>query len=529
MPELPRRILLSGFMGSGKSSVGRELAGLLGYRFADTDAMIVERTGMEIPRIWELHGEGRFRELELECCRELADAQYVVIASGGGTVLDPQRRELLARGSHVVNLTADLECLLNRIESEGGRPLMFTDDIEERIEGLLAEREPVYRIADQRVDTSYLDPLFAARQIAWHFGEPRLVEPGDGSLSAVHVLPGLLRDPVRLDALLPPQETVFLLTDELVMELHGDALAEALAIADREVRWLSLPRGESSKSLEHLQIVLSFLAENRANRDSLLLGLGGGVVTDIAGLAASLYMRGISCVMLPTSLMGMVDAAIGGKTAINFGNAKNLVGSFHLPLCVACDPTVLATLAQRELRCGLAEVVKYDMLSAAIDEDQSAAYSAASRGDIAALTQLVERCSLQKCSVVSSDFREQGERKLLNFGHTIGHALEALSEGLLTHGEAVGLGMLCACRIAEGNGMAQADNEAIVRRALEQCRLPVEHELPEPAAILSLVKLDKKNRSGQIEMVLPVRPGELMHGIPVERDELIESLEAIRR
>ncbi|MEZ5338022.1 MAG: bifunctional shikimate kinase/3-dehydroquinate synthase [bacterium] len=528
MPELPDRILLTGFMGSGKSSVGRELARLLGLAFVDTDEMVASRSGMSIPELWERFGEERFRELELECCLELSSARHVVIASGGGTVLDPWRRELLSRGSHVVNLSADVESLLNRIESQGHRPLLFTADIENRITELLAEREPVYRLASHQVDTSYVSPAYCARQIAWYFGEPRVVEPEEGRYSPVHVIHGLLRDPLRLDALLPEGRRVFLLSDDNVMPLHGEPLCEALALADREVHWLSLPAGESSKDMQGLQRVLSFLAESRAGRDALLIGLGGGVVTDLAGLAASLYMRGIRLLLLPTSLMAMVDAAIGGKTAVNFGGAKNLVGSFHLPDCVACDPRALATLPAAELHCGLAEVVKYDMLSGVIEDAPAADYAPASRGDLPALTRLVERCSLQKCELVSADFREQGPRRLLNFGHSVGHALEALSEGTLSHGAAVGLGMLCACRIAEENGMAQADNEAILRRALAQCRLPEASVLPEESAILGRMQLDKKNRAGGLRMVLPVRPGEVMYDIEVSKAEVLSSLEAIR-
>ncbi len=528
MPELPTRILLTGFMGSGKSSLGAELARLLGYSLVDTDALIEERSGQGIPEIWEAQGEAHFRQLELELCRELADRQQLVIASGGGTVLDEERRKLLYSGSFVVNLHADRETLIRRIRDGGGRPLLFTQDIAARIDELLSEREAVYALADMQLDTGHGNLALSALLVLEELGGPSCILQGSQLLSPVLVEEGLLRSPARLDALLPASGRVFILTDDNVHPLHGDALSETIAHTGRQARWLSVPAGEGSKSMEKLGIVLKFLADNRAGRDAVLIGLGGGVVTDLAGLVATLYMRGISLLQFPTSLLGMVDAAIGGKTGINFHSAKNLVGSFLLPDYVACDPAALETLPQRELHCGLGEVVKYDMLSGEIGAALERDYAPASRGKPAVLRELVLRCSRQKCRLVSSDFREQGERKFLNFGHSVGHALESLSAGTLSHGAAVGLGMLCACRIAADSGLARADNEALVRQALVECRLPVSMELPDASAILELMQLDKKNRRGEIRMVLPLQPGELLHDIPVANEAIEQSLEAIR-
>jgi 3-dehydroquinate synthase len=529
MSEMPTRIVLTGFMATGKTSVGRELARLLGYSFADTDAMIEAQSGMSIADIFADPGEEHFRQLELELCEELLGRKYVVIASGGGTVLDPQRRELLCQHSLVANLHAGRHILIERIRDDQSRPLLFTENIEKRIDELLSTRSSVYNLAKIQIDTGFQSPQEAALELYGHIAEPAYIKLEAQVLSPVLIEQGLLRNPERLHALLPESGRVFLLSDDNVMPLHGDALAEAITETGRNVRWLTVPPGEDSKSLARLETVLGFLADNRAGRDSLLLGLGGGMITDLAGLAASLYMRGIRLLQFPTSLMGMLDAAIGGKTAVNFHKTKNLIGSFHLPDCVACDPQALATLPDRELRSGLAELVKYDMLSGELIEATAAEYSPASRGVASVLERCIRRSALQKCQLVSSDYREEGERKLLNFGHTIGHALESLAGDGLLHGEAIGLGMLCACRIASERGMAQTDNEALIRSALEQCRLPVSTELPEPAAILKLMRLDKKNRAGEIRMVLPLKPGQLVHDVPVDPAQIAQSLEAIRK
>lgn len=529
MSELPTRIVLSGFMASGKSSVGRELASLLGWHFVDTDALIEEQTGLSIARVFADQGEEHFRELELALCEELAERRYVVIASGGGTLLDDERRELLCRDSLVANLSAGRHTLIERIRDDVSRPLLFTQDIETRIDELLAARASVYDMAGIQIDTGFQTPVEAALELHRHFAEPICILQ-DGKLrSPVLIESGMLRNPARLEALLPRQGRVFLLSDDNVMPLHGDALAESITETGRNVRWLTVPPGEGSKSLATLEIVLNFLADNRAGRDSLLIGLGGGVITDLAGLAASLYMRGMRLLQFPTSLMGMLDAAIGGKTAVNFHKTKNLIGSFQLPEYVVCDPVALGSLPDRELHCGLAELVKYDLLSGELIEATAADYSPASRGVAKVLERCIRRSALQKCELVSTDFREQGERKLLNFGHTIGHALESLAAGELSHGAAIGLGMLCACRVASERGVTKADNEMLIRSALEQCRLPITTELPEPGATLKLMRLDKKNRRGEIRMVLPVQPGEMLIDIPVPDEAIIKSLEAIRK
>jgi shikimate kinase/3-dehydroquinate synthase len=441
-------------MGAGKSSRGREVAARLGRRFVDVDSELEREAGETIPELWERRGETAFRELEEELTVEaLAEAVPAVLALGGGAVLSERVRESLRERAVTVLLDVDVEEAWRRARGAGSRPLARD---EAAFRALFEERRPLYEaVADAR-GADAADAVLAA--------------------AGVHVEEGAL---ARLGELVPGAGPAALAMDARVGGIHG---AEAqLALGPRLASVHELPVGEVAKSVASCE---RLWRELRLDRGGTLVALGGGCTTDAAGFAAATYLRGIAWAPVPTTLVGQVDAAIGGKTALNLPEGKNLVGAFHWPARVVVDPLALGTLPERERREGLAEVVKTGLLAGEplweLPEPEQ-----------------VRRCAAFKAAVCLRDPHERGERAVLNLGHTFAHALEtAAARGEpLPHGRAVALGLLAALRLS---GL----DEAPVRDLLR----------PEPARVdrdraWEALGRDKKSAGGRIRLVLLERPG----------------------
>ena len=291
-------------------------------------------------------------------------------------------------------------------------------------------------------------------------------------------------------------------TDDRVAPLYLARVERALGALTHDS--IVLPAGEASKTLEHTARVLDALAGLGASRDAAVIALGGGVVGDLAGFAAATWMRGVDFVQLPTTLLAMVDSSVGGKTGVNIAAGKNLVGAFHQPRAVFIDTATLATLPGREYAAGLAEVVKYGAIG---DADFFAWLEAnadaleARDGD--ALAEAIGFSCRYKAGVVARDEREQGERALLNFGHTFGHALEAeRGYGDLLHGEAVAIGMVLAAKLSAALGRAPAEDADRLARLLSRFGLPVAPPRADADALLARMRLDKKNVSGRLRLIL---------------------------
>ena len=328
---------------------------------------------------------------------------------------------------------------------------------------------------------------------------------------------GLLRSAGRrLRRILGVRE-VFVCTAAPVARRYGSILAASCRRAGLGVRWLRVPDGERAKALDTAVRVLGRLTRLGAGRDSVMVALGGGTVGDLAGFVAGIYMRGIRIVQIPTTLEAQVDAAIGGKTAVDLREGKNLAGLFHQPAVVLSDPEVLRTLPRRQLRAGMAEVVKHGVIASAGFFDwleRSASRLAA--GDIPALERAVAVSSRIKAAVVSGDERESGRRMILNFGHTFGHGLEAA--GLenagayrrLMHGEAVSVGMVCAARLSRALGVCAAGVPERVENLLWRLGLPV--RVPRGISrtrIARAMAYDKKKRRGRLRVVLTRKIGDV--------------------
>jgi 3-dehydroquinate synthase len=305
-----------------------------------------------------------------------------------------------------------------------------------------------------------------------------------------------------------PKAPVFVVTNDVVAPLYLDTVLSALG--DHQVACLTLPDGEAQKNHQNWQQIHEFLASHQAGRDSCVVALGGGVIGDLAGFAAATWMRGIRLVQAPTTLLAQVDASVGGKTAINIPQGKNLVGAFHQPGAVLADIATLATLPAREYAAGLAEVVKYGAIRdlGFIDYLEYNADALAQRSS-ACLAEVVARSVAHKAEVVVADEREQGQRALLNFGHSFGHALEThTAYQHYLHGEAVAIGMVMAARLSESRGLLTAGFAQRLADLLQALGLAV--TIPggiHASDLLGHMRLDKKNLSGRQRLVLLDGPG----------------------
>jgi 3-dehydroquinate synthase len=321
--------------------------------------------------------------------------------------------------------------------------------------------------------------------------------------------PGLLQDAAVM-AQAVTARSVLVVTNDTVGPLYLAPLKRALG--SKRVNEVVLPDGEEHKTLAIVSSVLDALVEHRMNRDACVVALGGGVVGDIAGFAAACYQRGIDCVQVPTTLLAQVDSSVGGKTGVNHPGGKNLIGAFHQPRAVVADTAVLASLPARELRAGLAEVIKYGLIDDSAFLDWIERHVDAMLAlDPSALTHAIRRCCEIKARIVAADEREHGQRALLNLGHTFGHAIETASGyGEWLHGEAVALGMLLAADLSQRMGWIEAAEVRRLRELLQRAGLPVVAPRIGAQRARDLMGMDKKVLDGRIRLVLLRRVGEGM-------------------
>jgi len=319
----------------------------------------------------------------------------------------------------------------------------------------------------------------------------------------IHIGPGLLGSAAVFEPHVHGRLAA-VVTNDVVAPLHADRLEAALAEAGARVLRIVLPDGEQNKNLVTLEQIYTALLETRADRRTVIVALGGGVVGDMAGFAASSYQRGIDFIQAPTTLLAQVDSSVGGKTGINHPLGKNMIGAFHQPLAVVADTDTLSTLPTREFASGLAEVVKHGAIRDAAELGRIEADAGALLArEPAALARAIRRACEIKADVVALDERESGVRALLNFGHTFGHAIEAAAGyGTWLHGEAVAAGMVLAARLSADLGMLPAADAARLGVLLGRLQLPVRPPAITPTRWLELMGRDKKNRDGAIAFVL---------------------------
>jgi 3-dehydroquinate synthase len=331
-----------------------------------------------------------------------------------------------------------------------------------------------------------------------------------------------------------PGGRVLLVSNPVVHEHYGERAEYSLREAGLEVSSLVLEAGEEQKTLATVATIYDAAHQNRLERNSLMVALGGGVVGDMVGFAAATWLRGVAVVQVPTTLLAMVDAAIGGKTGVNHPGGKNLIGAFHQPKAVLIDPEVLGTLPEREFRAGMAEVIKYGVIGDRVlfkaletqaQQDPTGGLASLAAVGSPLLQEILERSAAAKAQVVAADEREGGLRAVLNYGHTLGHVVETLT-GYTTflHGEAVGLGMVMAGTIARRMNLWDADAEGRQRALVTAAGLPLHVPLLDPEAVLHTLQSDKKVRQGLVRFVLPTAIGQVVIRDDVDEGTILETL-----
>ncbi|KIC42505.1 3-dehydroquinate synthase [Ruegeria sp. ANG-R] len=349
----------------------------------------------------------------------------------------------------------------------------------------------------------------------------------------VEIGPGLLAQAGARIAPLLQRPRVAVLTDETVADMHLDALRDGLASSGIEMNALALPAGEATKSWPHFERAVEWLLAEQVERNDIVVALGGGVIGDLAGFAAAVMRRGVRFVQIPTSLLAQVDSSVGGKTGINAPQGKNLIGAFHQPSLVLADTEVLGTLTARDFLAGYGEVVKYGLLGdAAFFEWLETNGPLLSSGDMAARVQAVTRSVQMKADIVARDETEQGDRALLNLGHTFCHALEAATgySDRLLHGEGVAIGCALAFETSSRLGLCSQEDPSRVRAHLRAMGMKTDladipGELPDAETLVALMAQDKKVVDGQLRFVLARGIGRAFVTSDVPRDTVVSVLE----
>ncbi|MDQ3692660.1 MAG: 3-dehydroquinate synthase [Chloroflexota bacterium] len=548
--EPVQRIVLIGLSGTGKSSVGRLVAERLGWDAIDTDAEIEATFEAAIPEIFRRYGEASFRAEERTVLGRALARQRVVIATGGGAVTNPAlwQPDLLGQAETlVVALDAQPATSLRRLvdhqRREGSaveRPLLANADPLSRLAGLKRQRQDTYDAANLTIVTDRVSQETIANEIVWlatlAAGDPApaLTPRAPSGDSAIHI--GLHRasglGPMIRDRW-PAARGVWIISDDIVGPLHALPVLVSIADSGFAVSGFNVPAGESSKCLQQASDLYDWLLDGGIERGDVVVALGGGVVGDLAGFVAATALRGVGLVQVPTSLLAMVDSSVGGKTGLDHRAGKNLIGAFYQPPLVVIDPTLLRTLPERQVINGWAEMVKHAVIQPSMPGGERADLMAVLERNhrslnaptLTAISYLIRRNIELKAAVVEADEREAGIRAFLNFGHTLGHAIEAAGYQLL-HGEAIAIGMRAETAIGVQMEVCSQEQASQIAVALDRAGLPRTTAV-NPDAALALLGSDKKRAAGNLRWVLPVSTGGVTIRDDVPMPTVVNSLRSV--
>ena len=515
-------LVLVGLPGSGKSAVGRRIAQRRHATFVDLDELIERQAGMSVPAIFAQEGETGFRRREREAVLSLGPADVDaelrrVIATGGGSVIDPRNRWLLYRGRFPVWLDGPPEILASRLaRSVHVRPLVAGQDPAGTLRELSADRHRFYAPALQLSSTANVEAIM--RAIEARLGDPPsevvTLLRADTAIGRIEIGHGIAASAVDSALRRGDARRAILLVEPRSWTVAGAPIAAALEARGWHVERILLPRGENAKRMRVIEETCRALARLRVDRSETLVAIGGGALTDAAGFAAASYLRGVPIVQVPTTLVGQIDAALGGKTAVDIPEGKNLVGAFHQPVAFIADVALLSTLPARQRRAALGEVVKMGVLGDErlldLVEAEGAAFARCGAGstESGAVAEMVERCAWAKVEVVTADERDGSLRRTLNLGHTIGHGIEAAAGyRAILHGEAVAYGLRGAFAIALAMGLTTVARAHRINSLLDRLGLALEPPAVALDAVRDHMAADKKHALGRLSWVLPTDTG----------------------
>ncbi len=526
-----KNIVITGFMGTGKTTIGQMLAEKLDRHFVDMDAQLEAHFGKTIPEIFADEGEPTFRVVEAQLCARLSQEAGLVISTGGGALVNSGNRQVLSESGTIICLTATVDTILDRVDKASNRPLLPGDRDERarRIRNLLHERRHAYSAIRHQVNTSGREP----EQIL----EDLLV-----TLDAELEASGMTRIPVREpggsydiclgEGLLAQAGTLFVnrglrpgpvavISNQAIADQQYGALQASLEAAGFTPTLCLVPEGEQHKTLATIATIYEQLIDAGLDRRNPLVALGGGVVGDMTGFAAATYLRGVPFVQIPTSLLSMVDASVGGKTGVDLTQGKNLIGSFMQPHLVILDPTVLESLPAVEFRSGLAEVIKHGIIADPELFMQLEEYGPTS------LTHMLDAAVRVKVRVVEEDPYEQGRRALLNLGHTFGHAIELISNFKVRHGEGVALGLVASANMAVELGRCPESLATRIRNLVDRVGLPTHYAGLDPDAVHGAMSQDKKRSGKTVRFIIPQALGDVVMINDPGRDIVRRALDTV--
>lgn len=516
--RLKKPLFLYGPPGVGKSTVGKDLAKNLNAKFIDLDIEIAASGQMSIEEIFNTGGEIKFRELESEQLNKISSITQGIISLGGGALIADNNREIAEKCGQVIVLNADVDTLLNRLGSNiFDRPLLSGNNLKK----LLAEREEHYNSFQDQIQTTSLTSEEVAQEILLRSGI--FLVSGMGEEYSLYLGSESLGEIGRYCQDHQITNPGVIITDDNVGKIYGDELIQSLKNSGYHSSLISIPAGEQSKNIETLNHLWQKMIALKLDRKSTVIALGGGVVTDIAGFAAATLYRGIDWVSVPTSLLAMVDASIGGKTGIDLPSGKNLAGAFHPPKFILSDPNLLTTLPKGEFSNGMAEVIKSGVIG---DAELFKFIQHNNVQDLVKrkLLELLKKSIKVKIDIISQDAFEKGNRAKLNFGHTIGHALELLSDYKIKHGEAVAIGMVQETKLSEELGLSKAGLSKKIKNICEKFSLPTTFPAKVTAKyLIDAMMQDKKRIANDLHFSLPVTIGNVKHGIKIDNLESLLS------
>ncbi|MFJ5868955.1 3-dehydroquinate synthase [Streptomyces parvus] len=513
-------VVLVGPMGVGKSTVGELLAARLGTTYRDTDADVVAEAGKPIAEIFYDEGEEHFRALERRAVAAAVAGHPGVLSLGGGAVLDGATRELLA-GRPVVYLSMDVDEAVRRVGLGAARPLLAVNPRRQWRELMDARRHLYEEVARTVVATDENTPEEVAQAIIdalelpegeaapgventgmTQQGPTRIQVAGSAGSDPYEVLvghqllgelPQLIGDRAKRVAVLHPE----------ALAETGEAVRQDLAAQGYEAIAIQLPNAEEAKTVEVAAYCWKALGQTGFTRTDVIVGIGGGATTDVAGFVAASWLRGVRWIAVPTTVLGMVDAAVGGKTGINTAEGKNLVGAFHPPAGVLCDLAALESLPVHDYVSGMAEVIKAGFIADPVILDLVEADPEGARTPSGPHTaELIERSIRVKAEVVSSDLKESGLREILNYGHTLGHAIEKNERYKWRHGAAVSIGMVFAAELGRLAGRLDDATADRHRTILESVGLPLTYRGDQWPKLLENMKVDKKSRGDLLRFIV---------------------------
>jgi shikimate kinase/3-dehydroquinate synthase len=525
-------LVLVGLPGSGKSAVGRRIAQRHHAIFVDLDELVELQAGQSVPAIFAQEGEPGFRRREREAILSLGPADTDpelrrVLATGGGSIVDPRNRWLLYRGRFPVWLDGSPEILASRLaRSVHVRPLVAGHDPAGTLRQLAADRRRFYAPALQISGTANVEAIMRAieARLGDAHSQALTLLRADTAIGRIEIGHGIAAAAVDSALRRGEARRAILLVEPRSWTVAGAEIAAALEAYGWDVERILLPRGENAKRMRVIEETCRALARLRVDRRETLVAIGGGALTDAAGFAAATYLRGVNIVQVPTTLVGQIDAALGGKTAVDIPEGKNLVGAFHQPIAFIADVALLATLPVRQRRAALGEVVKMGVLGderlLELVEADGVAFARGSNGPIqsGAVAEMVERCAWAKVEIVTADERESGLRRTLNLGHTIGHGIEAAAGyRAILHGEAVAYGLRSAFAIALAMDLTTPARALRINSLLDDLGLAV--DLPAVALddVWEHMATDKKHAHGRLSWILPTDTGVVVRSdVPAE-------------